>query len=199
MTYEHQRRALYEPIGEGLKSIVEQVTSPFGSSGREVARFLSDPRRWFSLRTFVATAVLCLIIVGLRRLWRRFWPEHQSLRAFLWELVCRLRRWLSAGSRPERIEFYERFATIMARNGLRRQRHQTPLEFAAACQLRLNELLTKNGLETFPDDLVRLFYRVRYGKNPISDPERTVIEDSLLRLSTTLRHVNGRSGHAPRS
>jgi transglutaminase-like putative cysteine protease len=195
MSYEEQRRALYEPIGNGLESIVERVTSPFGSSGREVARFLSDPRRWFSLPTFVATAILCLIIVGLRRLW----PEHQSLRAILWELACRLRRWLSAGSRPERIEFYERFATIMARNGMRRQRHQTPLEFAAACQLRLNELLTENGLETFPDDLVRLFYRVRYGQNPLSDPERTTIEDSLVRFSTTLRRVNGRSDHASRS
>ncbi len=199
MSYEEQRRALYEPIGNWMKSIVESATSPFGSSGREVAAFLSDPRRWFSLPTFVATAVLCLIIVGLRRLWRRVRPEEQSLLSFLWALVCRLRRWFSAESRAERVEFYEQFAAIMARNGMRRQRHQTPLEFAASCQTRLNELLTKNGLETFPDDLVRLFYRVRYGKNPLSDPERMAIEGLLVRFSTTLRQVNGRDDHTSSS
>lgn len=189
MSYDEQRRAIYQPFGRWIKEKIKQATQPFGSSGQRVAQFLSDPRQWFSLPTFIATAILCLVVVGLRWLWRRYGPDNPSLMSLLWGLTSRFRRWLSSGPRGERIEFYERFAAIMARSGMHRQRHQTPLEFAADCQMRIETLLGPDRPDAFPDDLVRLFYRVRYGKNPLSDSEQSGVDELLTKLSTSLRQV----------
>lgn len=195
MSYDEQRRTLYEPLGIWAKSKLMAFTEPFGDSGRRVADFLSDPRQWFSLTTFIATAILCVVCIGVRWLWRRYRPENASS---WWHLVrllaARLRRWFASDAVRERIEFYERFIAILARNGLHRQSHQTPLEFAAVARARLNERLAGNELDSFPDDLVRLFYRVRYGQNPLTSQERTTVEELLANLSNTLRQTRRRNG-----
>lgn len=197
MSYDEQRRSLYEPLGAWAKAKLEQVTSPFGNGGRRVVEFLSDPTQWFSPATFIATAVLCAFVVGLRRLWRRFRPEGSvPIRVVILRQLSALLRWFRAGSDTERIEFYERFTTILARSGLRRLPHQTPLEFASAIEQQLQEQLSEKGLESFPDDLIGFFYQVRYGHRPLTEPDRAMIDTRLTLLSEALYQIRVRNGQS---
>ena len=197
MSYDEQRRSLYEPLGVWAKAKLQQLTRPFGESGRRLVDFLSNPRQWFSLETFIGTAILCVSVVGLRRLWRWFRPEGSvPLRDVILQFLKRLIRRLFSSPERERIEFYERFTTILARSGLRRRPHETPREFALAVEVQLQELLSDRGLDSFPDDLAGFFYQVRYGQQALSHSDRSMIDSRLTLLSEVLYQVRVRNGHS---
>jgi hypothetical protein len=68
------------------------------------------------------------------------------------------------------VDFYERLLTILARRGLTREPHQTPLEFAALAGADEAALITS------------AYNRVRFGNQPLTALENRTLEQALNRL-----------------
>ncbi len=91
--------------------------------------------------------------IDLRKLWRR------------------LRDRLSYRPVGSSIEFYERMQFILAKKGIVRQTHQTPLEFAQATGYPEAVLITQK------------YNQVRFGDHPIARPEADAIRSWLTDLA----------------
>jgi protein-glutamine gamma-glutamyltransferase len=82
-----------------------------------------------------------------------------------------LKVWSSATDGEQvRVDFYERLLTIMARRGLTRAAHQTPLEFAVLAGADEAALITS------------AYNRVRFGNQPLTALENRTLEQALARL-----------------
>jgi transglutaminase-like putative cysteine protease len=68
------------------------------------------------------------------------------------------------------VEFYERLTSVLAERGIKRDAHQTPLEFAVG--LGLNEVVR----------VTQTYNRVRFGREKLSPAERRQLEDALTNL-----------------
>lgn len=184
-----QQRMIYGPLAKRFRD--SESSGVVSELWQEVKAFASDPTRWFSVTTFVGTFILAAVLFGFRALWRRLNASDVGL---LERLVLAVREWLEIRrERREqtRVDFYERFTTILAKRGIRRGRTQTPLEFATQAQQHLDEILADTGMSGFPDDLVRRFYDVRYGAAVLEASERKSISELLARLEQSLTKKNG--------
>jgi protein-glutamine gamma-glutamyltransferase len=87
--------------------------------------------------------------------------------------------------------FYGRLLALLAR---RRALHpapaQTPHEFAVLVGGRLRNEPNTAALADMPEQLTRLYYRVRYAARPLSAAERAHVDDCLERLDQSLRLRN---------
>jgi transglutaminase-like putative cysteine protease len=84
---------------------------------------------------------------------------------------------VSSGAENSRVDFYRRLVAALARQGIKREPHQTPLEFASSVGLNEASAITK------------AYNRVRYGEEKLSAAERKQIE-ALLSLLERRRKVN---------
>lgn len=179
LSIDEQRTMIYAPLGNLVKDLVRNVSSPFGDTGRKIAEFASDPRRWFSIETFIGTAILMFVIAGVKLLWRKYGPQDAGLGRWLFRQTQVLWLRLFVSEDRIRVEFYERFLSILAKQGLARQPTQTPLEFALDVEARLTTILSPADLSHIPADMATTFYRVRYGDRPLSNSELHSITASL--------------------
>ncbi|MEK6336159.1 MAG: DUF3488 and transglutaminase-like domain-containing protein [Acidobacteriota bacterium] len=76
----------------------------------------------------------------------------------------------SAGFESSRVDFYERLIRLLEKRGIRRDSHQTPLEFASSVGLDEAAAITK------------AYNRVRYGEQKLSSAERKQIDSLLSQL-----------------
>ena len=87
-----------------------------------------------------------------------------------------LKVWSSRSDREyARVDFYERLLTILARRGLTREAHQTPLEFAVLSGADEAALITS------------AYNRVRFGNQPLTALENRTLEQALTRLEKGIR------------
>jgi protein-glutamine gamma-glutamyltransferase len=196
-----QRRLIYGPLSEQLQKATGSTDT--SNTWEEIKKFAKDPERWFSGTTFVATFILAAVVLLLRRLWRKFAASDIGL---FERIALAFRDWLERQRElreQTRVDFYERFTKVLARQGIRRGRSETPLEFAEVAQKRLEELLTGSGLTGFPDNLVRKFYDVRYGDVSLDPHDRQAIGDLLTQLegalTTKKNGLPGRTGSPGRT
>ncbi len=102
----------------------------------------------------------------------------------------RLAQWLQTPPndrrRAIRVEFYEQFVTLLARHGITRGRHQTQREFAHAVASQFLATPSERDLVDLPDRVVDAYYRVRFGGQTLSLQENETIDQSLVRLQSTL-------------
>jgi transglutaminase-like putative cysteine protease len=107
-------------------------------------------------------------------------------------LSRRLRRSDLAGI-DEETTFYARFVRIVERHAsLRPAYGQTPREYGATVRAFLQTRPAWEGLRELPARVVDLFYRVRFGRQPLSEGEQTALQLELDRFAATLqssRHV----------
>ncbi|HEX7530016.1 MAG TPA: DUF4129 domain-containing protein, partial [Pyrinomonadaceae bacterium] len=75
-----------------------------------------------------------------------------------------------AGSESSRVDFYERLVALLERQGIKREPHQTPMEFATTIRMHEARAIT------------RAYNRVRYGAESLSAAEQTQIEELLAGL-----------------
>jgi hypothetical protein len=136
---------------------------------------LSDPRRWLSPQgvgaLFLVVATTWLAQRLIRRMilrWRQILPQTQIVHY-------------------RRIEFYERFATLMNSFGLQRDAAQTQLEFARQAEETLRPRLQPAGLTGGPEEISDLFYKVRFGDEPLPAIEAQRLDELLNGLETVLR------------
>jgi transglutaminase-like putative cysteine protease len=101
------------------------------------------------------------------------------LAAFILVLIYRIRRfgfwrglkvWQREEERASVVKFYERMTNLLAERGLRREKDETPLEFATATGI--SEVLR----------ITRAYNRVRYGSQALSATEVEEIEKCLTQL-----------------
>ncbi len=176
---QRQRDAIYQPIAKAAENLWREATSPrrwramFNSLS--VALYLNRLSRevaWLLLGVagLVVAAVLAAAGWLMARLGRRLlarWSGNHS---------PRLRR------RVE-VEFYRRFETLLARQGLVRAPGQTQREFAAAAGARLAGLSGDGRLAALPDVVVEAFYRVRFGRTPLDNLQTRTVELALVEIA----------------
>jgi hypothetical protein len=68
------------------------------------------------------------------------------------------------------VDFYERLIGLLEKQGIKRESHQTPLEFASSVDLNEARAITK------------AYNRVRFGEQELSVSERKQIEQLLSQL-----------------
>jgi transglutaminase-like putative cysteine protease len=148
------REVLAQVMDEAKAGVAEWVRglqNAGGLSGAAGAR----SRAWVLLIVAVLlTALLLLIVYRIRRLgFRRG-----------------LRVWRREEERASVVKFYERMINVLARQGMRREKNETPLEFAGATGI--SDVLR----------ITRAYNRVRYGAQLLSAAELAEIEKCLTRL-----------------
>jgi transglutaminase-like putative cysteine protease len=107
----------------------------------------------------------------------------------LWSLG-RVRRRRAAGGLDlpvPGVAFYARLLAILQRHyQLRPQPQQTPREFADAAGPLLAQETADGLLAAIPGQVVRLFYRVRYGEHALSMAEQRSVDQQLDQMEATL-------------
>ncbi|MBD0373007.1 MAG: DUF3488 domain-containing protein [Pyrinomonadaceae bacterium] len=126
------------------------IQSAFGLEGAAGAR----SRSWLMIIVALLLATLLLLVYRIKRM--GFWRG--------------LRVWKREEERASVVKFYERMTALLAERGLRREKNQTPLEFAGATGI--SDVLR----------ITRAYNRVRYGAQTLSAAEAAEIEQCLTRL-----------------
>ena len=106
-------------------------------------------------------------------------------RLVLRRLVPRRRK---AGARLAEVEaFYARLLALLARHlAVRPQVTQTPREFGARVRQLLQSRPNGAALADLPGQVIELFYRVRFGGQPLSPPESRSMNEALDLLARQL-------------
>ena len=172
-----QRKAIYDPIMNAFRNAREQVFSREVWATRWEAileRFRGD----FFTRENVRDSVIAIAVLT---------AAFYVLRFFLriaWVLLGTLWRG-SKRRRGPKIEFYRRFESILAKHGFQRPAQQTPREFAAAVGKQLRGTHDP-GLAEIPQNVVDLFYRVRFGSDRLDTQDAKRLENWLGTLQQAL-------------
>jgi Ca2+/Na+ antiporter len=99
----------------------------------------------------------------------------RRVRRFGWRRGLKV--WQAANeSEVTRVEFYERLLRALAKQGIKRELYETPLEFASA--VGVNEAR----------DITNAYNRVRFGEEKLSEAERTQIESLLARVEQSRKN-----------
>lgn len=107
---------------------------------------------------------LLIFICGILSL---IWSFRKLLRLKLWE---RIRTVFRRKRETSVVEFYQRMQKILAKRGLMREPHQTPLEFAFALNMPQAVSITEK------------YHDVRFGEKKLSKDEAQEIENWLIDL-----------------
>jgi protein-glutamine gamma-glutamyltransferase len=118
---------------------------------------------------------------GVTMLIRRSWKKKRRGSAASRD---RRRQRLVERDRQMSSAFYTRLEKILARLGYRREPTQTPREFVQ--QVDGPDTLPSEAALLLPDELVDIYYRVRFGRQPLQGDEPERIRMALDRLETTL-------------
>jgi protein-glutamine gamma-glutamyltransferase len=187
LSIDEQKSMIYAPLGDSLKDLTRKASSPFGATGRKFAEFISNPKRWFSIETFIGTSILMVLIFGIKFLWRKYGPQDAGIIRWLMRQVRVLILRLFVREDRIRVEFYDRFLAILSTQGLTRRPSQTPLEFAADVETRLSSILSPSELSFLPENIATNFYRVRYGNQQLTHADLSAISTNLDRLKAAVK------------
>ena len=172
-----QEEVLYGPARELATLAWEGLVSLWMSPESNLEAFLQlvfNPHNWLS---FGGAAVIWLLLSSLwfvrHRLFglRLNWTRRQRA------IAKAQRRW---------IEFYERFVRVMKSRGLVRDPSQTQHEFSTLAAEALAGELHAACLDEAPLAVSRVFCRVRFGHELLSDAEAREIDTLLTRLEVAL-------------
>jgi len=181
-----QREAIYQPLVRSIKNAVHYMADP--DRWRSLLGRLSgifNPRnwktdQWFHWQAGLAAMIVVLSVVlgyrGVRFVWRRLLGRPGG------------RAGAAAGHRVK-IEFYRRLEAVLARHGLVRAASQTPREFARAAGEEVARRTGRYQLAPLPDRIVEAFYRVRFGRLALDNPQAKAVEHALDELQSGILHV----------
>jgi len=117
---------------------------------------------------YAQTRVLSLVVVGLVSGVLVVFAAMR-VRRFGWRRGLRIRPGLAVAP-TSTVLFYERLTALLARRGVERDSHLTPLEFAGSLDFQPALAITK------------AYNRVRFGRQPLSPAELREIEETLKKL-----------------
>ncbi len=172
-----QTEGIYKPIQEAVGFIAQRLQDPawWAALASEVwqwaERFFAEWRRrgWFSWPSFAVSFVLGLLVGGLILLAQKI--RHR------WHRQTVLPQCSAVTRRV--VEFYHRMESLLAGYGFRRLPGQTPLEFALQAGAALAHRLEDPQWQDLPAQVVRAFYRVRFGAQSLP-PDQTQLIAHIL-------------------
>ncbi|MBN1393651.1 MAG: DUF3488 domain-containing protein [Pirellulales bacterium] len=171
----------------------DAIYKPIVAAAEKSWRAVSNPDRWRTIFNSVSVA-LYLDHLGREVRWALLGLIGLLAAALLagagwmsWRLARRLRGvWAGNNAarsrRRVKVEFYRRFEAHLAQRGIVRAPGQTQREFALAAGARLAAVTGRQGLEPLPAVVVDAFYRVRFGRRPLDDPQAWTVEEALREL-----------------
>jgi hypothetical protein len=183
MNQEGQQTMLFQPMQEAFNKVRQSFADVLrgNESILAVLRNMTPGDAWSSgTGTLFFAAVILLIGAGA-------W-----LGLILVRLAWSLTLYLSGRSRRARLQlqqvaFLERFRSILRRQGIVQRPQQTAREFVRHSLSVLEPRLAARGMQTWPDDVVESFYRVRFGGQALSDDEAAELCRRLDDLDTYLK------------
>lgn len=181
VTYSNQNRA---DILQHLDSFFTESTSRSRETAQRVKDYLLSERGYILssrvLSAGIAGSILVLLaaitifLAEKRRMYRR--AERIGLGNLPAQRRLRLARQLA---------FYDDLLLALSRQRIHRDAHQTPLEFAQSLTyLPADAYQQVNGL-------TRIFYRIRFGEQRLSAPQRRNLHQIVVRLSHSLGRATG--------
>ena len=202
MDPKRQREAIYQPLMDRtLSSFTDYLFNghwwqAFGSelvSKMGVDSLASFYVRWFNWHAVPALFGFVLLLVAsylvLRRPVQRAW-------AHVWERLSQ-RLLFSRFTRRRELDFYFRFEKLLRRYGMRREPGQTPRELASSATQLVSSDDNVDAVATLSQDVVDLYYRVRYGGHPLDTADAKAIEQKVTGIERALlnsRRSRRRSG-----
>jgi len=147
-----EQRSLVTSLRKGLVDFQDSISRIYRA--RSASSFVGKP-----LLIGLASLTFLVIVVLLTR----------RVRNLGWRRGLKI--WSSASDAEHApVDFYERLLTILARRGLTRAAHQTPLEFAVLAGADEAALITS------------AYNRVRFGNQSLTALENRTLEEALNRL-----------------
>ena len=185
-----QQALLYSPIRKNFEATLaaaRELLQGKTSRIRSLIRFLSTPRLWFSWQGGVIAMILLTALAGCAWLAKRILFGLLALRKIFKEQQSR------ADRLRRQVSFYERFLRIVARLGIRQQPTQTAREFVRDSLERLQPQLAAANMGAWPDEMVDVFYRVRFGNAVLNPQEAEALDTRLSQLENTLQNPAAKS------
>ena len=180
LDFERQRDAIYQPIGHAVQNAWREATSPQrwrAMFGAIRATLRLDQLSSVAAGLLMASVGLLAVALLTGVAWL-FWQVGQRLYGhWAGNHAGRTRR------RRAEIEFYRRFETLLARQGVVREAGQTQREFAEAAGLQLAERDHEPRLTAPPSVIAEAFYRVRFGQQPLDKQQVEAVEQALGELA----------------
>ncbi|MFN0279863.1 MAG: DUF3488 and DUF4129 domain-containing transglutaminase family protein [Pyrinomonadaceae bacterium] len=166
---DQEQRSLARSVRDGFVGYQAKLSSYLNTAQNSVLAWWSDVRGDHGLRNSVAAigygvAYIAAALVGISLI---FWLYRKIVRLEIWQKLWNRffkKRHASA------VEFYSRMQRLLAERGLKRESHQTPLEFAFASGMPEVVSITER------------YNRVRFGEKDLSSDEAIEIESWLQRL-----------------
>jgi len=185
MDSKRQRESIYDPLVEGVEDLFRGLADADyrRQLWARLQEFVSERFRgpvdgWLTWQGLLIVVAVLLAVMGAYRVAK---------------LITRLVRWLfrhRAAAKRRRttrpVEFYERFESIMARQGMRRPESQTQHEFAVVAGAQLAETPGTQHASLLPRHIADAFYRVRFGHIDLDRSEVLAIEHDLSELAAAL-------------
>jgi protein-glutamine gamma-glutamyltransferase len=156
---ETQRNPIYDEMGDLATAALSDERLDVTTSGLRQALVQS---RWWVAGALTGVGVIASWLI-FRRARRRLRGERNRSASTSAEMIL-YERWLGLASR--------KFGLVPASS-------QTPLEFAEIVGQALEERPFMSRWADLPQSLVRLFYRARYGGQPLSPAEHDALENRL--------------------
>jgi len=180
---QRQRKAVYQPITRRTSQAIRSLFSAraWGEWFKHLGGGRSGRRN--GLLLLLAGLLLSLALCRLLRKWR-FSPMRATRRLAGW---LRMRRYATEMRRVQRVEFYARFESLLARHGMRRAPQQTQRELANQASCRLAELSGSSHAAALPGQIVDAFYQVRFGRLPLDPQQTAALEHALENLEKALK------------
>jgi len=180
MDRSRQKSAIYEPLSIWAQEMARQMRDPgwWQGLGKGLIRMFDfrqgNVDRWFSWRGGLTAMGIALLMVFSYRACR--WVGRRVRAILDARAASRRRRHLSD------IEFYRRFRLLLARDGHVRSPSQTHREFALATGQRLAQVHGSPQLASQLGLIVDAFYQVRFGHQPLDNPQTETVEQALGQL-----------------
>ncbi len=186
MDPKRQREAIYKPLKDSTLLLNGHWWQAFGSElirKMGVDSLASFYLHWFNWHALPAVIGVLLLMVAfylvlrrpVQRVWRHAWGRFGQRLLF------------ARFTRRRDLDFYFRFEKMLRRFGMRRAPGQTPRELASTATQLVSSVDHAQVVASLSQDIVNLFYHVRYGGHPLDTAEAKTIEQKLTRVERILR------------
>lgn len=181
VSYQRQNDTFYAPLlkaGKKMGNKLIDIRTTFTEAIKSIKSFLMTPRRWFSWEGGAAV----FIIAGLYFILK--WMTRISRK--LATLLFRKKDGSQSALNSANVAFYEKFQSLLAKQGFARSRSETQKEFAEQIVIDLNSKLSEAHITEYPELFTELFYEVRYGDHSLNAEQSNEIQEKLDTFETVL-------------
>lgn len=171
VAYDNQeQRTLVRSVRSGFMDYQTKTTSFLGHAQDVIRGWWAEVRGDKGFQTSVSAILYAAgyFVAAVLGLLLFVWLYRKVVKSKVWGGIA---DWLSRKKRPSVVEFYDRMQRVLASKGLRREPHQTPLEFAFAVDMPEAVKITEK------------YNRVRFGEKNLSTAEANEIENWLNEIA----------------